>query len=335
MLTDQRNNGSTGHQIERYNAAHAGAVVADRSVRGRLRLTGMDRLSYLQGVLTNDVAVLAPGTGCYAALLTPQGRMISDMRVLELGDATLLDLPGEFTARVSAQLTDFVFTEDVAVQDVGRTLSHLVVLGSGSTRALSLPPLRPFENRRVRLADVDAIASGNDEFGVSAIDLFVDAEKKSEVLDSLREAGLIQVEDDILETMRIEAGVPAFGVDMDQDTIPLEAGIEDRAISQTKGCYVGQEVIIRVLHRGHGRVARRLVGFTLPKGGQIPPRGERVGSGERQIGSVTSSTWSPALARPIALGYVHRDFAVPGTAVEVGEQKAVVAALPFTVPATR
>ncbi|MGB2717276.1 MAG: glycine cleavage T C-terminal barrel domain-containing protein [Vicinamibacterales bacterium] len=321
--------------MESYKAAHTGAVVADRSVRGRLRLTGIDRLSYLQGVLTNDVAVLAPGSGCYAALLTPQGRMISDMRVLELGDATLLDLPGGSTARVSTQLTDFVFSEDVVVQDVSQTLSHLVVIGSAATRALSVAPLRPFENRRISVAGVEVVASGNDEFGVSAIDLFVDAEKKSAVLQSLLEAGLMQVEDDILETMRIEAGVPRFGVDMDQDTIPLEAGIEDRAISLTKGCYVGQEVIVRVLHRGHGRVARRLVGLTLPQGAQVPARGERVGSGDRQIGSVTSSTWSPALARPIALGYVHRDFVEPGTSVEVGEQTGIVTALPFTVPATR
>lgn len=321
--------------MESYKAAHTGAVVADRSVRGRLRLTGIDRLSYLQGVLTNDVAVLAPGSGCYAALLTPQGRMISDMRVLELGDATLLDLPGGSTARVSTQLTDFVFSEDVVVQDVSQALSHLVVIGSAATRALSVAPLRPFENRRISVAGVEVVASGNDEFGVSAIDLFVDAEKKSAVLQSLLEAGLMQVEDDILETMRIEAGVPRFGVDMDQDTIPLEAGIEDRAISLTKGCYVGQEVIVRVLHRGHGRVARRLVGLTLPQGAQVPARGERVGSGDRQIGSVTSSTWSPALARPIALGYVHRDFVEPGTSVEVGEQTGIVTALPFTVPATR
>lgn len=321
--------------MERYKAAHDGAGVADRSTRGRLRLTGVDRLSYLQGVLTNDVAALAPGSGCYAALLTPQGRMISDMRVHELGDATLLDLPGEFAARVATQLTDFVFSEDVVVEDVSRTLSHLVVLGSASGRALSVAPLRPFENRRIHAGGVEVIASGTDEFGVPAVDLFVDAGRKLELLEGLLEGGVVQTEDAVLETMRIEAGVPRFGVDMDQDTLPLEAGIEDRAISLTKGCYVGQEVIIRVLHRGHGRVARRLVGFTLPQEGQVPPRGEPVRSGERQIGSVTSSTWSPALGRPIALGYVHRDFVEPGTAIEVGAQKGTVAGLPFTVPAIR
>ena len=321
--------------MERYRAAHTGAVLADRSVRGRVRLTGTDRLSYLQGVLTNDVAALAPGTGCYAALLTPQGRMISDMRVLELGEATLLDLPGEASERVAAQLANFVFTEDVAVENISQTLSHIVIVGSASAQALAVSPLRPFENRRLRVADVDVLVAGNDDFGLPAIDVFVDAGMKSTVVARLVAGGVIQVGDDGLETLRIEAGVPRFGVDMDQDTIPLEAGIEDRAISLTKGCYVGQEVIIRVLHRGHGRVARRLVGFTLPESGQVPPRGEGVHSGGRQIGSVTSSTWSPALACPIALGYVHRDFVEPGTRVQIGKEPAIVTALPFSVPATQ
>jgi folate-binding protein YgfZ len=285
--------------------------------------------------LTNDVVALSPGTGCYAALLTPQGRMISDMRVFELGDATLLDLPGEATARVASQLSDFVFSEDVGVEDVSRTLSHLVVIGPASAKALSIPPLKPFENRRILLDGIEGIAAGNEDFGVPAVDVFMKAENKTTVYNRLVAAGVASIDENVLETLRIEAGVPRFGVDMDQDTIPLEAGIEDRAISLTKGCYVGQEVIIRVLHRGHGRVARRLVGFTLPESGQVPQPGERVRRDERDIGRVTSSTWSPALVRPIALGYVHRDFVEAGTSVQVGSQMGTVTALPFTVPAAR
>jgi folate-binding protein YgfZ len=115
---------------------------------------------------------------------------------------------------------------------------------------------------------------------------------------------------------------------MDEETIPLEAGIESRAISFTKGCYVGQEVIIRVMHRGHGRVARKLVGLTL-YGEQVPDAGATIRSGDREIGQVTSSTASPALRHPIALGYVHRDFLEPGTKVTIDDQSAEVTALPF------
>jgi len=133
-----------------------------------------------------------------------------------------------------------------------------------------------------------------------------------------------------IDTLRIEAGRPAFGVDMDTETIPLEAGIEGRAISYTKGCYVGQEVIVRVTTRGHGRVARRLVGLVV-EGDRVPARGETLRAGGREVGHVTSATWSPALGRPIALGYVQRDFTAPGTAVAVGEDAtaAAVTPLPF------
>jgi tRNA-modifying protein YgfZ len=120
---------------------------------------------------------------------------------------------------------------------------------------------------------------------------------------------------------------------MDEDTIPLEAGIESRAISFTKGCYVGQEVIIRVLHRGHGRVARKLVGLTLD-GDHAPEGGAVVRSGDREIGHVTSAAMSPALTRPIALAYLHRDFLEPGTTVAIGDADAVVTKLPFVAPQT-
>ena len=118
---------------------------------------------------------------------------------------------------------------------------------------------------------------------------------------------------------------------MDTDTIPLEAGLEERAISRSKGCYVGQEVIVRVQDRGQGRVAKRLVGMTFDESAPVPAAGSRIVSGDREIGRVTSATWSPALARPIALGYVHRDFVEPGTAVSVDASSSVVVALPMVV----
>src|SRR5439155_18585633 len=130
------------------------------------------------------------------------------------------------------------------------------------------------------------------------------------------------------EVLRVESGIPKFHQDMDEQTIPLEAGIEARAISLTKGCYVGQEVIIRVLHRGHGRVARKLVGLLFADG-EPPERGATVLAAGRDVGDVTSAVWSPARQRPIALAYVHRDFIAPGTSVAVEGRSAEVTALPF------
>jgi folate-binding protein YgfZ len=323
---------------ERYTAAREGAVVLDRQGRGRIVLTGPDRLSYLQGLLTNDVAALTAGTGCYAALLTPQGRMISDMRVLELGDRVLLDVPGDVTAQVASHLANFIFSEDTAVEDVSGSMSHLTILGPASASALGIEPMAAYASRPLAFAGVNAIASGNDDFGVPAIDMFVPPAGHPAILAALGTAGVTVVDDDVADILRIEAGRPVFGADMTHDTIPLEAGIEDRGISLTKGCYVGQEVIVRVLHRGQGRVARKLVGLTFSADDQPPARGERLHVGERQIGTVTSSAWSPLVGRPIALGYVHRDVTEPGTVVESGDtvrRQATVTALPFSATAAR
>jgi folate-binding protein YgfZ len=169
--------------------------------------------------------------------------------------------------------------------------------------------------------------------GEPGFDVFVERGVADALTRRLEEAGAVAIDSATAEAIRIEGGVPLFDRDMDQDTIPLEAGIEGRALSLNKGCYVGQEVIIRVLHRGHGRVARKLVGLTL-EGTAAAPAGARIAGGGREIGHVTSATTSPALERSIALGYVHRDFVEPGTPVSVGGTPAVITALPFVAPST-
>jgi tRNA-modifying protein YgfZ len=164
--------------------------------------------------------------------------------------------------------------------------------------------------------------------GEPGFDLFVERARGDELKRVLTAAGAIQVDPGTADAIRIESGVPLFHRDMDEETIPLEAGIESRAISFSKGCYVGQEVIIRVLHRGHGRVARKLVGLRL-EGDAVPRPGVRIRAEDREIGEVTSSTRSPALGVPIALGYVHRDFVEPGTKVTVDGAEGEVVTLPF------
>jgi folate-binding protein YgfZ len=168
---------------------------------------------------------------------------------------------------------------------------------------------------------------------VPGFDLYAQKPIAQGLAASLRQAGAADLGAEALEVLRIEAGTPAFGADMNEETIPLEAGIQDRAISLTKGCYVGQEIIIRVLHRGHGRVARRLVGLSMQPGVPVPARDDRIAKEAREVGAVTSAAWSPALGRPIALGYVHRDCADVDTTVSIAHGHealaAVVVALPF------
>jgi folate-binding protein YgfZ len=190
-------------------------------------------------------------------------------------------------------------------------------------------PSRLFETTRVRVVGAETVLIGSDEPGVPGYDILVNAADAESVIAALLGAGAVRVSEADAETVRIESGRPRFGTDMDTDTIPLEAGIEDRALSRSKGCYVGQEVIVRVQDRGQGRVAKRLVGLTFDAGAPVPAADARIMSGEREIGRVTSATWSPALSRPIALGYAHRDFVEPHTPVAVDGAAGLVAALPF------
>jgi folate-binding protein YgfZ len=171
-----------------------------------------------------------------------------------------------------------------------------------------------YQNARVEFAGVPVVIARIDQLGVPGFVISADAQQHDAITQALAAAGALHATPATLEAARIEAGYPLFGVDMTADTIPLEAGIEDRAISLTKGCYVGQEVIIRILHRGHGRVVRKLVRLQVE--GETPSANTKVFSGDRDIGFVTSSAKSPRLGA-IALAYLHRDFLAPGTAVEV------------------
>jgi len=316
---------------DHYEALRKGAGLLDRRSRGRLELIGADRRSYLQGLLTNDIEALSAGRGCYAALLTAQGRMVSDMRVSELGDRILIDLPAATAEAVRQRLADFIFSEDVEVRDARGDLAHFGVYGPKASAILEsvLTPPGPESlqlsldaNQQLRFAGTPAVAVKSDDYGVAGFEIFIGAPDAAKLADAIRAAGAKDVTADAVEVTRVEAGRPEFGPDLDEHTIPLEAGIETRAISYTKGCYVGQEVIIRVLHRGHGRVARRLVGLLGAAADGPLVRGMRIEAGDKSVGSITSAVESPGLGRPIALGYVHRDSAEPGTELQVTAEAA-------------
>jgi tRNA-modifying protein YgfZ len=163
----------------------------------------------------------------------------------------------------------------------------------------------------------------DDALAVPGFDVYVAKADADAVRAQLLAAGAVAASAETYDTLRIEAARPRFGVDMTTETIPLEAGIEDRAISFTKGCYVGQEVIIRVMHRGHGRVARRLVSIALPSG-NVPAQGDGIFVGDRRVGEITSATESPRLGSALALGYVQRDFAAPGHTLTINGSEARV-----------
>ncbi len=325
--------------LEAYRAIREGAALVRRDDRGSVALVGRDRASFLQGLVTNDVERLEPGSGCYAAFLTPQGRLITDVRIFETGDSLLLVLPAATAPAIRERLEACIFSEDVQVEDLSAAWTMFSVYGpaSGGVVATAVGADRqaawvPYRNVRVQGGEHSIVVAASDEVGVAGWDCFVARAEADPLRRRLIAAGAVEVAHEAVDVVRVESGVPAFGVDMDESTIPLEAGLEARAISFTKGCYVGQEVIVRVRDRGHGRVARRLVGV-LVDGDRVLARGDAVRVGNRDVGRLTSVVESPALGRAIALAVVHRDVAEPGTRVAIAhgaeELTATVAPLPF------
>ena len=392
--------------LDHYRALRRAAGVLERAARACIAVGGADRADYLQGLLTNDVAALAPGAGCYAAYLTPQGRLIADMDVFNLGDRLLLDVDAGVRALLAGRFDELIFAEDAAIADWGEThvgygvhgpaaldvaAAALDALGIACDTPAGVRGLEPHgccrasaegagtEGAAAAGAAVEGVAAAGaavegagtesaaaegqladgepavvlrtDALGEPGVAVVVPRERGAALHAALRAAGGADVDPAAAETVRIESGLPRFPVDMDGETIPLEAGIEDRAISFTKGCYVGQEVIVRILHRGGGRVARRLVGLALgPAGGPargpsradaaaaVPERGAALRHGGEPVGRVTSAAASPALGQVIALGYLPRELTEPGTQVEVdvpgGRSGGVVTATPFVEPAS-
>ncbi|OFW12680.1 MAG: hypothetical protein A3F70_16290 [Acidobacteria bacterium RIFCSPLOWO2_12_FULL_67_14] len=306
---------------EDYRALTGRAALGAVAARAAIGLTGADRASFLQGLLTNDIRALAPGTGCYAAWLTPQGRMLMDLHVLNVGDRMVLDVPAELMAPTLQRLDQSLFSEDVQFEDLSAALTPVWIHGPSAAHALEqaigvagLASWAGYQNAYFQFDRSQVLVTRISQLGVPGFCAYADSSQAAALAAALESAGAVSAGREAIDAARVESGYPVFGVDMTEDTIPLEAGIEDRALSFTKGCYVGQEVIVRVLHRGHGRVARRLVGLRAAQDGAAA--GARIVTAGRDVGWVTSAARSPR-AGPIAMGYVQRDFAAAGTQVEI------------------
>jgi aminomethyltransferase len=322
-----------------YEAAAGAVVLAERSYRGRIRVTGKDRISFLQNMLSNDVKGLATGSGLYACWLSRQGKLISDLVVYRFEDSVLLEMEPERLTPVMESLTRYIVSEDVSLRDASPEEALVSLEGPRAAELLSgltnepLPPLAPFQFLERELLGagvrVSAVAHGPGP----GLDLALPSAEAPRLVETIlergRPLGLLPAGARALDIRRIEAGIPLFGVDMDESHMPLEAGLEF-ALSFQKGCYIGQEYVARLAHRGH--VNKKLAGLRLT-GELVPEPGTPIGAGDREIGAITSAAFSPTLGSPLALGYLQRDWTEPGTEVLVraaaGAIAARVAALPF------
>jgi tRNA-modifying protein YgfZ len=314
---------------EQYAAMRERAGLVERDARGHIDVTGLDAADFLQGQVTNDVLALEPGTGCYAAMLTPKGRIVADMRILRrTADEIWIDTPSEALETVLRDLRMYKIGRQVEIADRTGERSMVSLIGPAS-RSLAgdalggsvlLPDLAEHSLTETGAAGrtLLLVATG------TGLDLLGMRETVDEAARTLVSAGAAPVSAEAAEVLRIETGRARLGADMSEENLPAEAGIVDRAVSFTKGCYVGQEPVARMYHRGHPN--RHLRGLRL---GAAAEPGTPIVAGDREVGTVTSAAVSPRLG-PIGLGMVRREVE-PGEEVRVGadDRVATVVELPF------
>jgi folate-binding protein YgfZ len=318
-----------------YAALRERCGLVDRSERGKLALSGPDAKTFLAGQVTNDTEALSPGDGCYAAFLTHKGKMLGDIRILDVGDRNAGE---EYSDSADEELS--LDTERVALQalfdmirrfKIGyelqlhkRTVERglLSLIGPDAARIAAAETLPTLEhaNAPVEIEGIAALAARTD----TGVDLFCDSAATERLTAALCERGATAVSEQAAEIVRVEHGRPRYGVDMDEGTIPQEAGLNERAVSFTKGCYVGQETVARLYYKG--KPNRLLRGLRLS---EPSPPGRELRLGEKPVGHLSSAVLSPTFG-PIGLGLVRREAQI-GANVSVGDgdESATVVELPF------
>ncbi|HKZ02877.1 MAG TPA: aminomethyltransferase family protein [Pyrinomonadaceae bacterium] len=336
---------SYGNPGAEYAAVRSGgAGLLDLSGRGRVRVSGSEAISFLNGLITNDMKTLDEGRWMPAIFPNVQGRFIASVRVMRLrnekgdkGDVPnfLLDTEPETHNQLLKSIERFTLAGDFHVSDLTIDTTHFSVQGRNSIECLRDLGV-PGEIHQGRSVATVTLNGSNltlvhsTHTGEDGYDLIIDKSQGPSVWEMLVARGAKPVGSDALETLRIEAGIPRYSVDIDESMVVSETNL-DEAVSFTKGCYVGQEIIARIRYRGH--VAKKLTGLVLDERREIP-RGTRLTSADgKEVGNVTSSTFSPALERTIGLALIRYQFMSPGTrlALETGDNKvhSTVAALPF------
>jgi tRNA-modifying protein YgfZ len=305
-----------------YRALTETCGLIDRSERGKLALTGPDGQVFLQGQVTNDVEALEPGTGCYAAFLTHKGKMLGDLRILHLGDELLLDTERVALQELFNMIRRYKLGSDVELHKRTLQLGLLSLIGPQARRVAGADALghREHDNAAHEIAGHPVTLVATD----GGVDVLCRAEDTEAVREALTAAGAEPVPEEAAEAHRIERGRPRYGADIDEGTIPQEAGLNERAVSFTKGCYVGQETVARLFYRG--KPNRHLRGLRLSA--PAAP-GETLTLGEKQVGHLGTTALSPANG-PIGLALVRRE-AAPGDTLRVGDgdTTAEVVELPF------
>ena len=323
--------------VSEYSAVRGGGTgLIDLSARGRMLVSGSEAVTFLNGLITNDMKSLAANSWMPAAFANVQGRLLATVRIIHREDGFLIDTEESTREAVMKLIERYTLAGDFKVVELADEAAEMSIQGQASreivekvfgTQAAELGRQKSltfdFEGAAVTL--IRATHTAEDGF-----DLFVNRDDSATIGDALTHAGAQSVSEETFETLRIEAGVPRYGIDMDEKNVVTETNLDD-AVSFTKGCYVGQEIIVRIKHRGH--VAKKLTGIVLSGPAPVAQNAEILSAAGKEIGRINSSAFSPKLDRAIALGYVKYDYIAPGTRVKVASADdsidGEVSAMPF------
>jgi len=330
-----------GDMLAEYRAVREAVGIADLSHRGKLRVTGDDRVKWLQSVISNDLLSLQPGQGRYSSFLTHKGKMLSYFRCYLQPDAVMLEDVGEIGDHTYTALRKFLLYGTKAKMENCRESWGLLLVSGPKAGAVmkaafgtDVGELKPVNFIPAAIGGHTALVIHTEETGERDYEILIPSDGLVPAWERLLEAGaphrITPVGSQACEALRMEAGITKAGPDLNEEIVPPEANLQEKAFSLSKGCYPGQEVVARM--DTYGSVRRHLVGLVV-KGSVVPPKGSKLFAGTREVGWVSSATLSPALKAPIAFGFPLRDFSTAGTSLTIEADgvhyEATVQPLPF------
>ncbi len=307
--------------LAQYNHVRRGGIGFYQSKRGLIEVSGGEAVRFLNGLITNDVGKLESHQWMSAAFPNAQGRLLAAVRVLRFDEKFLFETEAETHAKVFQNLHRFTYAGDFKVEDLSERYACFAVRGHDLSR---LEYKIPIENEIVGAEFAGLSGFLTKPFRAAGSDIFVSTAAREDFASALKNCGAAEIGETAREVLRIENGVPLYGVDVDETTIVPETGIAD-LISYQKGCYIGQEIIARIHFRGH--IAKQLTGLILES--EAATGDELKSLDGKNAGKITSVTFSPTLEKHLALAYVRYDYLAENTALKIGETTATVKNLPF------
>lgn len=324
-----------GDPAAEHLAVRKGAGIMDMTHRGKIRISGKDRTKFLQNILSQDINKLIPGTGGHATLLNTKGHMLAYMRIYCDEDSFLIDTETGEADKIIQILNRYLFREDVKIDDVTLKYGLVTVQGSHSRGIIcrisgtDIKKMEECNHLNLTINNINCKIARTTYTGEEGYAIYAPWDNLQNVWETIK---ITPVGHEAYNSLRIEAGIPLYSIDMDEDTIPIEANL-DHAISYTKGCYVGQETIARIKFKGH--VNRTLTGFSI-EGEIIPGKGDRiyyiVDNTEHNAGFVTSACLSPSLNRIISLGYLKIEHNESGNEVTIKRDTSIISAVVTKLP---